>query len=131
MDRRLLGPTSSNLYAPFVKSFIIRGIGYQADIIENNSKDNKNEFFYERYLSLRVGHSFNLYKPVPNDVGVAVKHKNRKVVVYGYDKNKVSVFSNEIYQSRPPSVYTGRGIRKKGFSHIRKVGKKDGKKGKL
>jgi ribosomal protein L6P/L9E len=117
-------------YAPFVKTFVIRGIGYQADIIENDGT-NQIEFPYVRYLSLRVGHSFHLYKPIPNYIGIKVSHKDRKLVIYGANKNQVSNFAKLIFNLRPPSVYTGRGIRIKRGIHRRKLGKKDIRKGKV
>jgi len=84
-------------YAPFTKTFIIRGIGYQADLIENELTDNAaKEFPYNRYLSLRVGHSYNLYIPIPDYIGVKVSHKDRKLVIYGADKEKVANFSKKI-----------------------------------
>lgn len=117
-----------NLNAPYTKVFIIKGIGYQADIITNN---NNKEFVSKKYLFLRVGHSFNLYKTIPNYIGIKILHKDRKLVIYGFNKNIISNFSKFIYKFRPPSVYTGRGIRIKKFNHRRKLGKKDIKKGKL
>jgi ribosomal protein L6P/L9E len=84
-------------YAPFTKTFIIRGIGYQADIIENDLVDNAvKEFPYNRYLSLRVGHSYNLYAPIPDYIGVKVSHKDRKLVIYGASKEKVANFAKKI-----------------------------------
>lgn len=116
-------------YAPFTKTFMIRGIGFQADVIDN--RKNSNEFPYSRYLVLRVGHSFLIYKSIPNYVGVKVSKKDRKVVIYGANKEQVSNFAKEIFKLRPPSVYTGRGIRIKKGLHRRKLGKKDIRKGKV
>jgi len=84
-------------YAPFTKTFIIRGIGYQADIIENELVGNAGkEFPYNRYLSLRVGHSYNLYIPISDYIGVRVSHKDRKLVIYGANKEKVANFAKKI-----------------------------------
>jgi ribosomal protein L6P/L9E len=114
------------------KSFIIRGIGYQASLLENSELNYINkEFKYTKYLVLRVGHSIHKYYPIPNNINVLIKHKNRKVVIYGFNKTLVSDYSKYIYLMRSPNVYTGRGIRIKKGNHRRKVGKKDGKKGKL
>lgn len=114
---------------PYSKSFIIRGIGYQADTLENNNLFN-HEFKYNRYLLLRVGHSFQLSKPLVNNLGLKVSYKNRKIIIYSSDKNQTANFSNNIFLSRTPNTYTGRGIRIKKGLHRRKVGKKD-KKGKV
>ena len=116
-------------YAPFTKTFMIRGIGFQADVIDNH--ENSNEFPYSRYLVLRVGHSFLIYKSIPNYIGVKVSKKDRKVVIYGANKELASNFAKEIFKLRPPSVYTGRGIRIKKGLHRRKLGKKDIRKGKV
>lgn len=114
-------------HAPFAKTFIIRGIGYQTGVVDNIPSK---EFPYTRYLILRVGHSFNLYKPIPNYIGVRISHKDRKLVVYGASKEQVSNYARVIFKLRPPSVYTGRGIRIKKGNHRRKLGKKDIRKGK-
>jgi len=131
---------SLNIYklgqlAPFSRSFIIRGIGYRAQLLVNNwnfenYKDiNTNEFPNTRYLSIRAGYSFHLCLPIPNYLGVLISKKERKLTIYGSDKSQVSVYSNMVFKIRPPSVYTGRGIRFKKFLHKRKVGKKDVRKG--
>ena len=102
---------------PFVKVFIIRGIGYQVDIIEGPlSKD----FPFSRYLALRLGHSSLICKPVPNYIGIKIAHKDRKLVIYGSNKEQVSNFAIKIFKLRPPSVYTGRGVRIKKGLHRRK-----------
>lgn len=118
-------------FSPFTKVFIIKGIGYQAEIIENDLKTYDNDFIYKNYLLLRVGHSFNIYLPIPQDIGIKILYKERKVVIFGFDKNKISNFFKKIFKFRPPSVYTGRGIRIKKGNHKRKLGKKDIKKGKI
>lgn len=125
------------IFVPFVKIFILRGIGYQASVIENNFIK-KNyfsfdllDFPYTRYLLLRVGHSFCLYVPVPLYIGIKVKYKDRKIIIYGPYKNHIFNFSSYIFKYRRPSVYTGRGIRAKGYIHVRKLGKKDIRKGRI
>jgi ribosomal protein L6P/L9E len=125
----------------FTKSFIIRGIGYRAQVVSNNwlHKANSNElkqvasheFPSSRYLVARVGYSSLVWLPIPNHLGVVISKKDRKMVLYSVDRSVVSVFARSVYNLRPPSVYTGRGIRVKKFSHRRKVGKKDARKGKF
>lgn len=115
------------MHAPFTKTFIIRGIGYQADIIEEMATS---EFPFSRYLSLRIGHSFLIYKPVPNYIGIKIAKKDRKLIIYGSNKEQVANFSKAVFMLRTPSVYTGRGIRIKKGQHRRKLGKKDIRKGK-
>lgn len=128
-NSKLFNNNMLSAYAPFTKVFVIRGIGYQADIIEDVVVSP--EFAHNRYLSLRVGHSFLIFKPIPNYVGVKVHKKDRKLVIYGSNKEQVSNFSKVIFKLRAPSVYTGRGIRIKKGLHRRKLGKKDIRKGKV
>lgn len=92
---------------------------------------NTHEFPHVRYLSLRVGHSAHLYFPVPHYIGIKILKKDRKLVVYGFSQAQVSTFTQFIYSWRPPSVYTGRGIRYKKTRHRRKLGKKDIRKGRF
>lgn len=116
------------LSSPFVKVFVIRGIGYQATMVETSTSV---DFPFSRYLSLRLGHSSLICQPVPNYIGIKIAHKDRKLVIYGSNKEQVSNFSTKIFKLRPPSVYTGRGVRIKRGLHIRKLGKKDVRKGKV
>lgn len=123
------------------KSYIIRGIGYRAQVVDNNwllngnsseiKQTSANEFPQERYLLVRIGYSYTLYLPIPNFVGVLVSKKDRKLTIYSQSKALTSIFSQMIFKLRAPSVYTGRGIRLKKFAHRRKVGKKDVRKGRF
>jgi ribosomal protein L6P/L9E len=126
----MLNLSDKKITSPYVKSFLIKGMGYNVELVENIG-GSKQEFPYLRYISMRLGHSYNIYKPIPDQIGVIVGNKGRKLVIFGFDKNKVSTFANQIYKNRVPGIYTGDGVRIKGFSHIRKIGKKDGKKGKV
>jgi ribosomal protein L6P/L9E len=118
--------------SPTIKAFMIRGIGYQASVLENiHFNLITQEFPYHRYLIVRVGHSVYKCCPISNNINILVKHKNRKILIYGYNKEQVSNYAKKVYLIRLPNVYTGRGIRIKKEQHKRKVGKKDGKKGKL
>lgn len=87
------------------------------------------EFPYQRYILIRAGHSVPSYIPIPNGLGVRVSKKDRKLSLYGSSVDQVSVFARSIFMLRPPSVYTGRGIRLKGLKPRRKLGKKDVRKG--
>jgi len=90
-----------------------------------------NEFPEKRYLIVRVGYSYMTYLPIPDFVGILVSKKDRKLVVYSQSKSLASVFAQSVFNLRKPSVYTGRGIRLKKFSHRRKIGKKDVRKGRV
>lgn len=128
ITRKVVTTPEFNQAIPFVKVFIIRGIGYQADVVEVPITT---DFSNKRYLSLRLGHSALICCPIPEYIGVKIAHKDRKLVIYGFNKEQVSNFAMTIFKIRPPSVYTGRGVRIKKGLHRRKLGKKDIRKGKV
>jgi large subunit ribosomal protein L6 len=78
-----------------------------------------------------VGYSYSVYLPVPNYIGIKVGKKERKLIIYGFSKDQVATFARRIYFLRPPSIYTGRGVRYKGKAARRKLGKKDIRKGRF
>jgi hypothetical protein len=88
-----------------------------------------NDFTYNKYLIVRTGHTKNLYQPIPNGIFIKSKKKNKKLVIYGWNKSKVNNFVAKLVKYRKPSVYTGRGIRYKHIKVLRKAGKKDKQKG--
>jgi hypothetical protein len=88
------------------------------------------EFPYSRYLVVRAGHTEDLYLPLEKNVFIKTSKKDRKMIIYGPNKQQVNNLARSIFNYRPPSVYTGRGIRRKHLKPIRKEGKKDKQKGK-
>jgi len=135
---------------------IIRGIGYRAFYLKNDlasastAKKNilvsasisfsqdielnnhilQNEFLYNKYLVVRAGHTLDLIQPLPKELYIKTLKKDRKLIIFGQNKNLVNKFASNIYAYRKPSVYTGRGIRRKQIKQLRKEGKKDKQKGK-
>jgi len=91
----------------------------------------KYEFSADRYLVLRVGHSAPSYLPIPNHVRAKIMKKDRKLTLFGQDIDLLSIFAHSVHKLRPPSAYTGRGIRFKGRFVRRKLGKKDTRKGRF
>jgi ribosomal protein L6P/L9E len=67
--------------------------------------------------------------PIPNQIGVRVLKKDRKLIIYGASKVLVADFARKLYNYHRPSVYTGRGVRYKKGVVRRKLGKKDVRKG--
>jgi len=140
---------------PFTKTLIIRGIGYRVFLIENdftikssidfidkigsndslieNSEESysfwndviENEQKYMRYLLIRAGHTQDKFIPLPNTIYIKTLKKDRKLVIFGMNKQHVSEIAYKIFSYRKPSVYTGRGIRRKKIKVLRKIGKKD------
>jgi len=89
-----------------------------------------NEFLDKKYLVLRAGHNVDLIQPIPKKVFVKTKKKDRKLIIFGKNKKIVSNFCKNLYFYRPPSVYTGKGIKYKYAQVVKKAGKKDKQKGK-
>lgn len=115
-----------------------RPISSQFIKYEQNTDDDNvqyfNNFFLEfnnlRYLLIRAGHTMDLYLPLTKDISIKTAKKDRKITIYGINKNYVNNLAREIFNYRKPSVYTGRGIRRKHIKPIKKAGKKDKQKGK-
>jgi len=126
---------------PFTKVLVIRGIGFRAQLLSNdlikfdqNILDSKyfciyfKEFQYKKYLIIRAGHSIELIQPIPNNIIIKINKKNRKISISGQNKQSITNFTKKLYFYRPPSAYTGRGIRQKHIKVLRKIGKRDSKR---
>jgi len=133
------------IYTPYCYIIIIRGIGYRAFIVHNDfinlTKNNfilnqgksdsklENEFIFNSYLIIRAGHTLDIYIGLPMGVLCYITKKDRKLVLISNKKN-INYLAKFITLYRKTSVYTGRGIRTKHLTSIRKAGKKDKQKGK-
>lgn len=91
----------------------------------------KNEFPYSRYLIIRAGHTNDMYIPLESNIFIKTSKRDRKLVIFGSNKQKVNRLSYDIYKYRKPSVYTGRGVRRKHLKPLRKAGKKDKQRGRV
>jgi len=128
---------------PFIKTLIIRGIGYRVFLIENdfttnsnitfNSNTNFNEVIVEnnendyefwsetveneqkhlRYLLIRAGHTQDKFIPLPSTLHIKTVKKDRKLIIFGSNKQHVAELAYQVFKYRKPSVYTGRGVRRK------------------
>ena len=87
------------------------------------------EFSNSKYLAVRAGHTKDLYLPLRHQISCLTLKKDRKLVIASIDKIAAANLANSIYLYRPPSVYTGRGVRVKHVNIVRKAGKKDKQKG--
>ena len=96
----------------FKKELEIVGIGYRCAL---QGKD----------LVLNVGYSHQVVMTPPEGVTVEVPAPN-KIIVNGYDKQKVGQFAAEVRGVRPPEPYKGKGI--KYVDEV--VRRKEGKAGK-
>lgn len=93
----------------FVKSLLIEGVGYKAQL-------------QGKSLKLNVGFSHPVIYSIPDDIKIDAT-KQVEVVISGIDKAKVGQVAAEIRRICPPEPYKGKGIRYKGEKIRRKVGK--------
>src|SRR5437868_3967998 len=124
----LLGHINSlmQIFAPFSKVPIIRGIGYRATIVYNHDRDfflenssldlneiddkeaddaddfgredfcNLYNHFFYRYVLIRVGHSLPTFIGIDKGIGIKTLKRDRKVVCYSFNKQMVTAFVNSI-----------------------------------
>lgn len=87
------------------------------------------EFVKRKYLIIRAGHTRDLCLPVKTSVNCTVTKKDRKLTIDSPNKILVGNLNRQVYDYRPPSAYTGRGVRIKHQKPVRKAGKKDKQRG--
>ena len=107
--RSLLNNMVAGVSQGFLKTLIINGVGYRAEV---NGK----------ILILNLGYSNPIEYEIPDGVQLNVDG-NTKVVVSGIDKALVGQVAAEIRKLRPPEPYKGKGIRYDNENVRRKVGK--------
>ncbi len=112
LTRTLIANMIEGVSNGFKKELEIVGIGYRCAL---QGKD----------LVLNVGYSHQVVMTPPEGVTVEVPAPN-KIVVNGYDKQKVGQFAAEVRGVRPPEPYKGKGI--KYIDEV--VRRKEGKAGK-
>ncbi|WP_040225830.1 50S ribosomal protein L6 [Bhargavaea cecembensis] len=110
--RSLLNNMVEGVSKGFEKSLELVGVGYRAQMQGGK-------------LVLNVGYSHPV-EFVPED-GLEVEvPSNTKIIVRGYNKERVGALASNIRAVRPPEPYKGKGIRYEG-EHVRR---KEGKTGK-
>ena len=112
LTRTLIANMIEGVSNGFKKELEIVGIGYRATLQGKN-------------LVLNVGYSHDVTMTPPEGVTVEVPAPN-KIIVNGYDKQKVGQFAAEVRGVRPPEPYKGKGI--KYIDEV--VRRKEGKAGK-
>ncbi len=93
----------------YEKALIVDGVGYRAQL-------------QGKTLRIIAGFSHPFMYSAPEGVEFVVEGTN-KVIVKGYDKQKVGQVAAEIRAIRPPEPYKGKGIRYDGEYIARKAGK--------
>lgn len=81
----------------YTKNLEVNGVGYRAAL-------------QGKALNLTVGYSHPVLMDPPEGVVVEVPAPN-KIVISGYDKQKVGQFAAEVRAARPPEPYKGKGIK--------------------
>jgi len=84
--------------------------------------------WYTKYLIIRAGHSVDQILPIDQNIHLKVSKKERKLIIFGWNKSIINNFVNRIFNYRRPSAYTGNGIRRKHYTVIRKGGKEKDRK---
>ena len=83
------------------------------------------ELSNSRYLIIRAGHTKDNFTPLFSSVYAKTLKKDRKLIIFGKNKSEINNLGRQIFDYRKPSVYTGRGIRRKRLKYIRKPGKQE------
>jgi ribosomal protein L6P/L9E len=86
---------------------------------------------YNRVLALCMGHAYDQNISMATGTALRQYKKNRKLVFYHSNSEYLRSWAYSIFSYRPPSIYTGRGIRRKKKRPRRKLGKKDARKGRV
>ncbi|PKN34640.1 MAG: 50S ribosomal protein L6 [Deltaproteobacteria bacterium HGW-Deltaproteobacteria-19] len=115
LTRTLVANMVTGVSAGFEKKLEIAGVGYRAELVENNR------------LKLIVGYSSPLEYVIPEGISVKID-KQVNLLVTGIDKQLVGRVAAEIRALRKPEPYKGKGIRYTGETVRRKVGKSIGSK---
>ncbi len=112
MTRALVNNMVVGVSQGFEKVLEIHGVGYRAEM---KGKD----------LVLHVGFSHPVPVPPPEGIEFEVDTKSRpmRIIVRGYDKQRVGQVAADIRKVRPPEPYKGKGIRYAGEAVRRKAGK--------
>jgi large subunit ribosomal protein L6 len=96
LARALLANNVQGVTKGFEKVLELRGVGYRAQA-------------QGKKLNLALGFSHPVVYDVPE--GVEAKVDQNRIIVSGYDKQKVGQVAAEIRAFRPPEPYKGKGVR--------------------
>ncbi len=107
--RALIANNVIGVSTGFQKVLELRGVGYRAQA-------------QGRKLNLSLGFSHPVEYELPD--GVDAKVEQSKIIVTGFDKQKVGQVAAEIRAFRPPEPYKGKGVRYENEYVAMKEGKK-------
>lgn len=88
---------SKNLERPFRKKLILKGLGYKANLTNNNKS-----------VELKLGLSHIINLRIPKEV--SLKINKQSINLEGFDRALVGNFANTIRKLRLPDNYKGKGV---------------------
>ncbi|MCL2300013.1 MAG: 50S ribosomal protein L6 [Firmicutes bacterium] len=109
LSRSLLANMVTGVNDGFRKDLEVNGVGYRAQ------KQGEQ-------LVLNIGYSHQVIMEAPEGVTVEVPSPG-KIIISGYDKQRVGQFAAEVREKRPPEPYKGKGIKYAAEVIRRKEGK--------
>lgn len=109
LTRNLVNNMVVGVTEGFKKELIFDGVGYKAAAEKTK-------------LILNLGYSHPINMEVPQGIEVAVE--KTRIIISGFDKQKVGQFAANIRAKRPPEPYKGHGIRYSDEKIRRKAGKR-------
>ena len=109
LTRTLINNMVVGVSEGFKKELEVNGVGYR---VAKQGKD----------LVMTLGYSHQVIMPEIDGITIEVPAPN-KIIINGYDKQKVGQFAAEVREKRPPEPYKGKGIKYVGEFIIRKEGK--------
>ncbi len=109
LTRTLINNMIIGVSTKFEKRLILEGVGYRAQLSENN-------------LILNLGYSHPVIISIPEGIEIIIE-KNGTIVINGSNKELVGQLGASIKSKRLPEPYKGKGILYQGEIIKRKVGK--------
>ncbi|KAL6766016.1 rml6 (mitochondrion) [Auxenochlorella protothecoides x Auxenochlorella symbiontica] len=121
----------------------IVGVGYRASLISSESvvgvRNKINQVYQDSVqpskeetdqgspikdtIVLKLGHSHDIHYKVPSGVRVFLQSPS-EICLFGVDLNQVSQVAHSIRNTRPPSIYKGKGIRLSNENITTRTGKR-------
>lgn len=109
LTRTLINNMILGVSKKFEKRLILEGVGYRAQVSDNN-------------LILNLGYSHPIRISIPQDIEILIE-KNGTILITGFNKELVGQLGASIKNKRLPEPYKGKGILYQGETIKRKVGK--------
>jgi ribosomal protein L6P/L9E len=88
---------------PFFIKLFLKGLGYKLKSVKLG---------LESFLECKLGYSNLIFLKIPSN-SIVVTLKKTSLVLSGFCKVEIGNFANQIYNLRPPNVYTSKGFRYK------------------